>query len=200
MDGADFVKILLTIIGSGALFSFIQFLITRKDKKEENTIDDKIEASEDEINKNLSDFIKDGEKKYQKHDEEIKELSQKQDRDYNSLREAIEKLTENDIRITESIDKLIKKQDIIGDSIIGITHFGIHVYARKITERKAITFNEKTVISSICDPYERLGGNGLVHDTKEYLFTLPVVSEEEANKLDREVQKRECKVFYDDDN
>ena len=34
MDGADFLKIVLTILGSGAVFSFIQFLITRKDKKE----------------------------------------------------------------------------------------------------------------------------------------------------------------------
>lgn len=46
---------ILTILGSGALFSFLQFLIQRKDNKESKTLDERFEKLEKKIEEGLDE-------------------------------------------------------------------------------------------------------------------------------------------------
>ena len=57
MDWAQiFITIAGTAIGSTALFSFLQFLIQRKDKKKENNIEDRIKQEKETINEHFKEL------------------------------------------------------------------------------------------------------------------------------------------------
>lgn len=179
------LQILITIIGSGALFSFLQFLITRHDNRSDR-MDDIIKQMQDcsstqderskermaalqaEIKEGLNDRETTGKARYLEHKEAIQKLN-----------EAIFQLTKNDTE--QSI--YIKN---IGDSLIGLSHDKIISFSDKILERGSITLKEKSTLQSLYDPYRKLGGNGDCEVAFKAISELPIVTEEKAKEIDKE--------------
>ena len=66
---ASTVQIILAVLGSNALFAFLQFLITRKDSK-----DDKLKILEREVQEGLDAREAKGRERYEEHRAAIEEL------------------------------------------------------------------------------------------------------------------------------
>ena len=158
------IQILITIIGSGAFFSFIQFLIQRHDNRE-----DKMEEMVNKFEVGLKTQQDWGFKHYGEHNESIQKLN-----------EAILQLTKNDIKQNQYMEN-------IGNSLIGLSHDKIISLSDKYLERGGITLKEKTTIKSIYEPYKKLGGNGDCEVAYGYVDQLPIISEEKAKKIDKEM-------------
>ena len=176
----ELVKIIIAVIGSGAFFTFMQFLITRHDNKKSKVNElcekldkglelqtDKYETLKEEITKGLDDRENTGKQRYLEHKEQIQKLN-----------EAIFQLTKNDTEQSQYMKT-------IGESLIGLSHDKIITLTDKFLERGAITLKEKATVKSIYDPYQKLGGNGDCHVAYNYICDLPIVSEEKARELDK---------------
>lgn len=179
------LQILITIIGSGALFSFIQFLITRHDTRQDK-IDDLVKKLQDcsslqderskerysslqsELREGLSERETTGRSRYLEHREAIQKLN-----------EAIFQLTKNDTEQSQYIKT-------IGESLIGLSHDKIISLSDKILERGVITLKEKATLKSLYEPYQKLGGNGDCAVAFNAINELPIVSVEKAKEVDKE--------------
>lgn len=178
------LQILITIIGSGALFSFLQFLITRHDNKADKIeelykkIDEgltKQESITDGIQKSLQTEIKEGlderehigKARYLEHKEQIQKLN-----------EAIFQLTKNDTEQSVYIKN-------IGESLIGLSHDKIISLSDRFLERGSITLKEKATLQSLYDPYRKLGGNGDCAVAFNAINELPIITEEKAKEIDK---------------
>lgn len=179
------LQILITIVGSGALFSFIQFLITRHDTRQDK-IDDLVKKLQDcsslqderskerycslqsELREGLTERETTGRSRYLEHREAIQKLN-----------EAIFQLTKNDTEQSQYIKT-------IGESLIGLSHDKIISLSDKILERGVITLKEKATLKSLYEPYQKLGGNGDCAVAFNAINELPIVSVEKAKEVDKE--------------
>ena len=214
------ISLIGTAIGGGAVLGFIQFLITRRDKKrEEEKIDHDEEMKKEmrdhltnvnakwkvdycdknakaindlivEVRDGLSKREETGKQRYDEHHMAIKELSLQHQSEFLELKKAIDQLTENDTKITSSLQKMSDTQECMADSLLGISHDRIIFLTDKISERGAITNKEKATIKSMYEPYRKLGGNGEVQEAVEYVRTLPTKTDAEAKEMDDIVAKR----------
>jgi hypothetical protein len=142
MSTAEWIKTILTILFSGAFFGFIQFLITRKDKKEENSQEERdknlkksmedhltnvnAKWKEDYCDKNakaISELVTEvreglaqreetGRQRYEQHNESIKELIKQHDEDYHKLEQSLEKVITT---MKENDDRITTKVEKIAD-------------------------------------------------------------------------------------
>ena len=212
--------ILCAIIGSSAGFGFIQFLITRKDKKLEQAKINHEEELKGEMKKHLTkvndewkeeycdqhskaiesliqglnDREDTGRKRYEEHQEAIKRMNEEHQQDFNELRKAIEALVANDAKITESIEKMAGKQDVMADCLLGQAHDRIIYLTDKISERGAITIKEKATLTSMYEPYKKLGGNGHCKTAMNHMDTLKVVSDNEAKTMDIRLKNKQKEI------
>ena len=164
--------------------SFLQFLIQRKDNKDDKIgeILKKLEEGKDnqegaslqryeELKHDLNEGLKireeTGKERYLEHKEAIQKLN-----------EAIFQLTKNDTSQNEYMKN-------IGNSLIGLSHDKIMRLSDKFLERGGITLKEKTTLKSIYDPYRDLGGNGDCQVAYEQVNQLPIITEEKAKELDK---------------
>ena len=156
-------QIFLTILGSGALFSFLQFLLTRYDKKH-----DRVSELEKKVDEGLEEREDIGKQRYEEHKEAIEEL-----------RKAILALTEDaeDRRTLESY---------IASSLMALTHDKL-VYLGKVYQRRgAITLAEQNNLKLLYKPYhDGLGGNSDGEGYYNFCMNLPVVTDEEAQEMDK---------------
>lgn len=156
------VQILITILGSGALFSFIQFLLQRKDSRE-----DRLKELEDSIKEGLERREEISTSRYETHEEAIQELNK---------------------AILQSIEdgREIKKEiGILEDALRGLAHDRIIHLTDRYQDRGAVTLKEKANLDAIYKPYhEGLKGNGDGQMGYEYVMKLPVISDEEAREKD----------------
>ena len=208
--------IICAVIGSSAGFGFIQYLITRKDKKEE----DKKKNHEEELKQEMKDHLKSvndkwkedycdknakaiaelveevriglaereekGLQRYTEHSKAIKKLDEERQRDLLEIKQVIEKLTENDTKIAESIKKIADKQDIMAEASVGMIHNTLIRFTDPIIERNAVTYEELDTLDSLYLPYSRLGGNGECKRRYNDVNKLKKISKEEAFELDKE--------------
>ena len=188
MDWTQIVVTAVTVLISSGL---IQFLISRSDKKKED-------AKNSELNKLREEFKKGIQKngdadidRFKMHEDEIKNLAEEHKNDFYIFREVIEQLKDNDARITDSIEKMSDKQDIMADSLMGQAHDRIMFVANQIMQRGAITNAEKATIKAMYEPYRKLGGNGDVKEAVDYILTLRTVTEEESRILKMELRDKE---------
>ena len=182
------------VIGSSAGFGFIQFLISRHDKKKEDAKIDQFDILRKEFQQGLDERENTGKKRYDEHRLAIEQMNLNHQKDFMELKKAIEKLTENDTKITNSIEKMADKQDIMADSLIGQAHDRIIYLTDKISERGAITIKEKSTLSSMYEPYRKLGGNGHCRTAVEYVDTLNVVSDDEAKEMDIRIKNKQREI------
>ncbi len=217
MDWGQIAITAITVIISSGI---IQFFVTRRDKKVEDgkknheeelkkemkdhltNVNDKwkidycdknAKAIEDlikEVRIGLADREETGKRRYDEHHLTIEKMNVEHQKDYLDLKKAIEKLTENDTTITESIKKIAEKQDIMADSLIGQAHDRIIFLTDKIAEREAITIKERATLDSMYEPYKKLGGNGLCATAMHHIDTLKVVSDDEAKEMDKELKRK----------
>ena len=212
----DWGQTIVTIITVALTSGIIQFFVNRRDKQKEDAKQDHDETIKKDMRDHLTNVnakwkvdycdknakaiadlakeVKDGlaerestgKRRYEEHHISIEKMALQHQKDFQALFDAIKQLESNDTKITESLCKIADKQDVIGDSLIGISHDKIIFMTDKIAERGAITLKEKSTLDSIYEPYHRLGGNSHCSTAMEYMKTLPVVTDEEAKKMDSE--------------
>ena len=163
------VQIIITILGSGTLFSFLQFLITRNDTKES-----RIDELEEEIQDGLRQREETGKKRYEEHREAIKELNK-----------AILSLTK-DAKDRKEFEKYM------GASLMAITHDKLVTLGKQYQERGVITLAEKNNLKLLFEPYHNgLGGNSDGETYYNYCMSLPVVTDIIAQEKDLELKRQQ---------
>ena len=218
MDWVQVGVTALTVILSSGI---IQFFINRKDKQKEDAKVDHDEEikkemkdhltnvnskwKEDYCDKNakaiadLAQEVRDGLaereakglQRYEEHHLTIEKMSVQHQKDFIALKEAIQKLTDNDTRITESLQKIAEKQDDVASGIMGLSHDKLVFMTDRITERGAITLKEQATLTSIYEPYIKLQGNGDAKAGYKHVMGLKVVSDDEARKMDLKIKNKQ---------
>lgn len=184
----EITQIVLTVIGSGAVFGFIQFLIQRSDNKKKQLKEDKYDELRKEFNTGLQEREDTGKSRYEEHKTEIAEMRVEHKKDFEVLIKAIKNLEKSNEKLCEKVDSVVDYQKNIGDGVMGLAHDKLIFSTGKIAERKAITLKEKATLTSIYDPYKRLGGNGDCKTAYEHVMSLNVISDEEAKRIDKELE------------
>ena len=160
------LQILLTIVGSSALFGFVQFLITRKDNR-----DDKLKALEEKLKKRLEEREFTGKNRYLEHKEAILNLSAGID------------------KIVASVETNQNTIEVMASGMVGMMHNTILYTSQPILDRGAVTYEELETLNSLYKPYAALGGNGACKRRMEDVNKLPTISEKEAENRDRALQE-----------
>lgn len=181
-------KFILTVLGSGAFLTFLQFLISRFDKKH-----DRIEALEKRLDEELDDRDKTGKARYDEYHASIEEMNINHQKDFQEIQKAINQLVQSDMKFAESIEKMIQKQEIIASANVGMVHNTIIQFTEPIICRKAVTYEELANLDSLYVPYSKLGGNGECKRRYEDVNKLIKISRDEANKRDREIETAKYK-------
>lgn len=212
--GQTLVTLLGVIIGSG----LIQFFFQRKDKLKEDEKKNNAESIKKEMKDHLTNVnnqwkvdycdknsqaieklaedVKEGLeqreqtgfKRYEEHKLAIEKMNIEHQKDFLELKKAIQRLTENDTKITESLSNMANKQEYMAESLVGQAHDRIIFLTDRISIRGAITNKEKATITSMYNPYSKLGGNGEVKEAVEYVRTLPTITDDEARERDMKIQ------------
>ena len=76
------------------------------------------------------------------------------------------------------------------DMLLGLAHDRILFLTDKYVRRKAITLKEKRNLEYLYRPYRGLHGNGDCQIGYEECQKLPIVSDEEALKMDSEIKRK----------
>lgn len=183
-EGINLTQMILTILGSGALFSFLQFLIQRKDNKESKTLDERFEKLEKKIEEGLDEREKTGSERFEIHEKNIKEMIKLHSEDFRNLMNTFEELKENDERAENTLEQIANDQQNACSALIGIAHDKIVYMTDKITNRGFITLKERATLDSIYQPYKIMGGNSHAKAGYEHVIELEMISDEKANELD----------------
>ena len=182
---SETMKTILTVFCSGAFLTFLQFLITRSDNKK-----DKIKALENQIIDTLDTYEKTNKSRYDEHETAISELHIQQQRDYQALKKAVNE-------ISDSMKKLITKQDVISAINVGMVHNMIIDFTNPIIERNAVTYEELATLDSLYIPYSKLGGNGECKRRYEDVNKLTKITKERAIKKDKELETKRYKILQE---
>lgn len=184
MDQINALQIILTILGSGALFSFLQFLIQRKDTKEDKEIDKKFENIEKQLKEGLDEREKTGAERFATHEKSITEIMEVHKKDLEKLLQTFDELKEHDERVEKTINQIAENQKNVCDSLTGLAHDKIVYMTDKITERGYITLKERATLDSIYQPYKAMGGNSHAKAGYDHVIELDVISDDKAKEMD----------------
>lgn len=161
-SGSFVVTILGTVLGSGTLFTFIQFLIQRKDNR-----NNRIE----EIEKKVDD-------KFKERDEKNKETKEYYDKNIEDLRTTM-------IALANEAEDRKKLEKCMANALMAMSHDKLVRLGKFYQKRGAITLAEKNNLRMIFEPYHNgLGGNSDGEGYYDFCMHLPVVTEEEAMDMD----------------
>jgi hypothetical protein len=144
-----------------------------------------------EVKEGLAQREAKGKERYDEHHEAIEKLNEQHQKNFEALLQTIEQLKANDTKITESLEKMAEKQDDVANGIMGLSHDKLIYTTDRIAERGVITLKEKATLTSIYEPYVALHGNGDAKAGYSYVMTLPVVSDEEAKKMDLAIKNKQ---------
>lgn len=215
MENINIWQTIITMAGILISSGIIQFFVTRKDKKVEDEKKNHEEALKKEMKdhltnvndkwkvdycdknaKAINDLISEvreglanreetGKRRYDEHHLAIEKMNIEHQKDFLELKKAIEKLTENDTKITASIEKIADKQDVMAEANVGMIHNTLIRFTDPIIERSAVTYEELDTLDSLYLPYSRLGGNGECKRRFDDVNNLKKISKEEAFEIDR---------------
>ena len=189
------VTLLTVLLGSG----LIQFFFTRKDKLKE----DEKKDSADSIKKELKDHLADTNAQWKidycdKNAKLIEELAIEakqglKDREetglqrYKEHQESIQELKKAILALTEDVEERKVLEKYIGNSLMALTHDKLVYLGKCYQKRGSITLSEKNNLRLLFEPYHNgLGGNSDGEGYYNYCMGLPVVTDEEALKMDSE--------------
>lgn len=194
IDVNQAITIVSVILGSG----LVQFLLTRKDKKQEDAKKD----NADTIKKDMKDHLTEVNNKWKsdycdKNSKLIEELTrdvklgleqreQKGFERYQEHKEKIEELREAIIALTKDAEDRRSLESYMASSLLAITHDKLIYLGKTYQKRGAITLAEKNNMKMLYTPYhDGLGGNSDGEGYYTYCMHLPVVTDEEAAEMDK---------------
>ena len=194
IDANQAITIVSVILGSG----LVQFLLTRKDKKQEDAKKD----NADTIKKDMKDHLTEVNNKWKvdycdKNSKLIEELTrdvklgleqreQKGLERYQEHKEAIAELKEAVIALTKDAEDRRTLESYVASSLLAITHDKLVYLGKTYQKRGAITLAEQNNMKMLYKPYhDGLGGNSDGEGYYTYCMHLPVVTDEEAAEMDK---------------
>lgn len=175
----EYGKMILTFFLSSTFIGFIQFLINRKDNKEEK---------QTELYKDLEKKFNEGLKQ---RGEEGKERFEIHEQKYSEIMEAVDEIKSILVKLSNSQEEQSSILKASSEVTIGLAQDRIDFLARKYQTRGGITNEEYAMLKSIYEPYHDsiLHGNGRGQAGFEYCRDkLPRITTEEAKKLDEEIE------------
>ena len=197
------VSIIIAVIGALLGTGFLQFLITRADKKkeraedkEENNLENKLKQHLTNVNNQWKiDYCDVNAKAIKELSEEVRqgleEREAKGAERYQEHKEAIEELREAMISLTKNTDEVAKLGKYMGQSLMALTHDKIVFLGKQYQKRGAITLAEKNNLKLLYTPYhDGLGGNSDGEGYYTYCMNLPVVTDEEAMEMDKKIDSK----------
>lgn len=172
------------LVGAFGVVELIKFFVSRKDKKQERQEDraDDIGNLRTELKKHLDDTNADWKTTYcDKNAKAIADVAKE-------LSDLGTKLTDNVLLLTNTVTEIKENNSNIGDAINGIIHDRIIHNVDGFIDRGGITQDELATLTSMYEPYRKLGGNGNVQTAYEIAAKLPIISKEQAIKRDNEIR------------
>ena len=192
------VSIIITIIGALLGTGFLQFLITRADKKkeraedkEENTLEDKMKQHLTNVNNQWKvDYCDVNAKAIANLAQEMREgleaREEKVAERYIEHKEAIQELREAMIALAKNTEETKRIGQYLGQSLMALTHDKLIFLGKQYQKRGAITLAEKNNLKLLYTPYhDGLGGNSDGEGYYTYCMNLPIVTDEEALEMDK---------------
>lgn len=172
------------LVGAFGVVELIKFFVLRKDKKQERQEDrvDDIGNLRTELKKHLDDTNASWKETYcDKNAKAIADVA-------TELSDLGAKLTENVLLLTNTVTEIKENNSNIGDAINGIIHDRIIHNVDSFIERGGITQDELATLTSMYEPYRKLGGNGNVQTAYDIAAKLPIITKEQAIKRDNEIR------------
>lgn len=77
-------------------------------------------------------------------------------------------------------------------ALLGLLHSSIYNQAAHYIQRKCITADEYENLKKLFDPYEDLGGNGMIKRLMKEVDQIPIVSDETAEREDNKIKDMFC--------
>ena len=192
------VSIIIAVIGALLGTGFLQFLITRADKKKERAEDKEENNLENKLKQHLTNVnnqwkvdycdvnakaIADLSKEVQKG---LEEREAKGAERYQEHKEAIEELRKAMMTLAKNTEETKKLGGYLGQALMGLTHDKLVFLGKQYQKRGAITLAEKNNLKLLYTPYhDGLGGNSDGEGYYTYCMNLPVVTDEEAMEMDK---------------
>lgn len=193
--GQTIITLLTVLIGSG----LIQFFFNRKDKQKEDAKKDSSETIKKEMKDHLTNVNNKWKEDYcDKNAKMIEELAltvkdgleereNKGRERYEEHRKTIEELKKAVIVLTDDAKDRRKYEQAMGESLMALTHDKLVHLGKTYQKRGAITLAEKNNLTMLYKPYhDGLGGNSDGEGYFNYCMNLPVITEEEANDMDKQ--------------
>lgn len=194
IDANQAITIVSVILGSG----LVQFLLTRKDKKQEDAKKDNADTIKKDMKNHLTEVNNKWKADYcDKNSKLIEELTrdvklgleqreQKGFERYQEHKEKIEELREAIIALTKDAEDRRSLESYMASSLLAITHDKLIYLGKTYQKRGAITLAEKNNMKLLYSPYhDGLGGNSDGEGYYTYCMHLPVVTDEEAAEMDK---------------
>lgn len=193
--GQTIITLLTVLIGSG----LIQFFFNRKDKQKEDAKKDSAETIKKEMKDHLTNVNNKWKEDYcDKNAKMIEELAHtvkdgleerenKGQERYEEHKKTIEELKKAVIVLTDDAKDRRKYEQAMGESLMALTHDKLVHLGKTYQKRGAITLAEKNNLTMLYKPYhDGLGGNSDGEGYFNYCMNLPVITEEEANDMDKQ--------------
>lgn len=191
------VAIVVAIIGVigtaiGSSFTFVQFMLKRKDEKEENNtqklIDEAVDKAKnemhDEFEKGLSKRGKEGKERFDINSKQIQQNAEA----LGKLLAIQEEQTKKVDVMMDSVTSLNTTMKACAEGVRSTLYDKIYIVAERAIARKGITADEQANICQLWTSYSALGGNG---KGKTYaricMEELDVITDDEAKRLDSQI-------------
>ncbi len=194
IDVNQAITIVSVILGSG----LVQFLLTRKDKKQEDAKKDNADTIKKEMKDHLTNVNNQWKVDYcDKNSQLIEELAIEvkkglADREavgskrFEEHKESIEELRKAILALTRDAEDKRTLESYMASSLLAITHDKLVYLGKTYQKRGAITLAEKNNMKLLYTPYhDGLGGNSDGEGYYTYCMHLPVVTDEEAAEMDK---------------
>ena len=194
IDVNQAITIVSVILGSG----LVQFLLTRKDKKQEDAKKDNADTIKKEMKDHLTNVNNQWKVDYcDKNSQLIEELAIEvkkglADREavgskrFEEHKGSIEELRKAILTLTRDAEDRRTLESYMASSLLAITHDKLVYLGKTYQKRGAITLAEKNNMKMLYTPYHNgLGGNSDGEGYYTYCMHLPVVTDEEAAEMDK---------------
>lgn len=169
------VAIIVAIIGVigtsvGATFAFMQFMIKRKDEKEDNSVQKQINEAVEQAKKEMQEKLdkvskarsEEGAERFRKHASSIEEINKQ----IQENSEQIGELTVISKNVLSSMDSLNRVVRASAESQKNSNYDRILFVANKVLKNQTITITEKTNLNQLYESWVALHGVGEPLDPK----------------------------------
>lgn len=151
------------IAGAGASFGFLQFMIKRKDDKEEKNIQNRIDSAVEQAKKEMMEELNKGLLQRGEEGRERFEINSKQiEQNSTQINEILSIVKDQAQKYNGMADSLVALNKVTKASAEGVRNTiydKILIIAGKALKRQKITMSEKTNLKQLYNSYTELQGN-----------------------------------------